>query len=86
MKINDIGRLQGINKYKNNNQRDMGIKQTKAKKDEISISNEAKAMLEQNKEVMNTEKMEQIKEQIRNGTYQVDSKKVAEKMLDFFDK
>lgn len=86
LKINDIGRLQGINKYQKMNQKDQELKQKDNKKDQISISNEAKVLLEQTKETTSKDKIIQIKEQIENGTYQVDSKKVAEKMIEWFNK
>ena len=81
-----MNRLQGINKYKKMNQKDWEISQKELKKDQISISNEAKALLEKNKEVVNTEKVKEFKEKINNGTYQVDSQKVAEKLLEWFNK
>lgn len=85
MKINDINRLQGINKYRKTSQKE-NIKAKSSKKDQISISNEAKILLEQNKEVVNKQKVSELKEKVNNGTYSVDSKQVAEKMLEWFRK
>ncbi|GBF10534.1 MULTISPECIES: flagellar biosynthesis anti-sigma factor FlgM [Tepidibacillus] len=85
MKINDINRIQGINRYQQQiNQKERQLKKTESKKDEINISDEAKALLEQTKDVGREEKINQIKDQIKNGTYQVDSGKVAEKILKWF--
>ncbi|MFX0560606.1 flagellar biosynthesis anti-sigma factor FlgM [Tepidibacillus infernus] len=85
MKINDINRIQGISRYQQQiNQKERQLKKTESKKDEINISDEAKALLEQTKDVGREEKINQIKDQIKNGTYQVDSGKVAEKILKLF--
>jgi negative regulator of flagellin synthesis FlgM len=85
VKINDINRVNGVDKYRKLNQKDQ-IKQHTSKKDQISISNEAKALLEQTKGTMNKEKVAQLKEQIDKGTYQLDSKQVADKMIEWFKK
>lgn len=85
MKINEINRAQGIKKYDQvNKNREIGHKE--AKKDQIIISEEAKALLEKTKEIASDPKVDKIKEEINNGTYQVDSKVVAEKMINWFSK
>lgn len=85
MKINEVNRVQGIQKYEQyNKNREIGQKETK--KDQIIISEEAKALLERTKEADVNPKVDKIKEEINNGTYQVDSKMVAEKMIDWFNK
>lgn len=85
MKINEVNRVQGIQKYEQyNKNREIGQKETK--KDQIIISEEAKALLERTKEADANPKVDKIKEEISNGTYQVDSKMVAEKMIDWFNK
>ncbi len=83
MKINDINKIQAINKYRQTEKKEQELKQKEAKKDQIIISNEAKALLQQTKGVEMTpnEKIVKLKEQWNNGTYQVDANKVAEKML-----
>lgn len=85
MKINEINRAQGINKYDQyNKNREIGQKEVK--KDQIIISEEAKALLEKTKEADSNVKVNNIKEEINNGTYHVDSNKVAEKIIYWFNK
>lgn len=85
MKINEINRAQGINKYDQyNKNREIGQKEVK--KDQIIISEEAKALLEKTKEADSNIKVNNIKEEINNGTYHVDSNKVAEKIINWFNK
>ncbi len=86
MKINNINSIQGINKYQKINQNEQDIKKKEMKKDQVSISNEAEAMLNQTKDISKNDKITEIKSQIENGTYHVDSKLVAEKILDFYKK
>ncbi|TCS83323.1 flagellar biosynthesis anti-sigma factor FlgM [Tepidibacillus fermentans] len=83
MRINDINRIQGINQYQKMNQKKEEIKKTEQKKDQILISEEAKELLEKSKDLTRREKIDQIKEQIQNGTYMIDPKKVADKILDW---
>ncbi|MNU10776.1 Anti-sigma-28 factor, FlgM [compost metagenome] len=52
----------------------------KGKKDEVQISAEAKEMLSS---VQNSDKIEELKEAVSNGTYQVDARKLAEKIWPF---
>lgn len=88
MKINDVNRIQGINKYQQLNQKDSkDIKNNSQKRDQISISEEAKALLEKNKEVTSSNpRVDELKSEINNGTYKVDSQKVADKLVDWFKK
>ena len=86
MKINDIKHLQGMQKYHQINPKDQQIQQKTRKKDQLSISDEAKALLEQAKEPVRGDKVAELKQQIENGTYTIDERKVAEKMLKWFEK
>ena len=86
MKINDIKHLQGMQKYQQVNQKDQQIKQKTSKKDQLSISEEAKALLEQAKEPVRGDRVAEFQQQIENGTYTIDERKVAEKMLKWFQK
>lgn len=83
MKINDINRIQAIQKYQLSNQQERELKQKEAKKDQLFISNEAKVLLEQSKDTSgaSTEKVERLKEQVENGTYQIDPQKIADKLM-----
>lgn len=81
MEINNINPIQGIKKYQQVNQTEKEVKKNEFSKDQVTISNEAKVMLDQMSDQLRTEKVAKIKSQIENGTYQIDSKLVAEKML-----
>jgi negative regulator of flagellin synthesis FlgM len=55
------------------------------KKDEIQISDEAKKLLSSSKfEQDRAEKVSEIKSRIKNGTYQIDSSKTAQTILNFW--
>ena len=59
---------------------------TAAKTDTVNISDAAKEIQEVRKELDNipevrAEKVEQLKNQIENGTYEIKSEEIAEKML-----
>jgi len=84
VKINDINPIKGINKYQQTHQQERELKKSEKKKDQISISEEAKAMLEETKHTSKQERIAELKEQIDSGTYQVDSKLVADKMLKWY--
>lgn len=90
MKINRMDNA--FNVYKQN----QNVKKTekaKGKEDKIDISPEAKEYqfaINKLKDIpeIRSEKVNAIKAQIKSGTYKVDSKKIAEKMIDIvnFDK
>lgn len=81
-KVNNI--LQVYNKNKGVNK----VKEsTKSKEDQINISNEAKEIqfaLSKIKDVkeIRTEKVEEIREKISTGTYEISGEKIAEKILE----
>lgn len=81
MKINDTSRVGRVNPYRTalNSQAAAG-EVKKGKKDEVQISAEAKEMLSS---VQNSDKIEELKEAVSNGTYQVDARKLAEKIWPF---
>lgn len=80
MKINDTSRIGNVNPYrKAGNGQSLSSHKT-SKKDEVQISAEAKEMLSN---VRNPEKLEELKQAVSTGTYQVDSQKVAEKLWPF---
>ncbi|TJY41945.1 flagellar biosynthesis anti-sigma factor FlgM [Cohnella pontilimi] len=85
MKINDINRLGAVNPYQSAKNQRTESNARRSQKDELHISSEAMEMLSQ-AQVNSPErakKIEQLKEAVSTGTYQVDAGKVAEKMLPF---
>ncbi|MGN7359300.1 flagellar biosynthesis anti-sigma factor FlgM [Paenibacillus sp. SAF-054] len=88
MKINDTGRINGVNPYKRNmeTQRQEANKQAR-RKDEVSISTEAMEMLEAKERSTDPERVKRIadlKQQVSTGTYHVDTGKIAEKLMPYF--
>lgn len=88
MKINESGRIQGVNPYQRSNVENRDNQVSKKKQvDQVSISAEAKFMLEEVQRVQDpkrAERIEQLKEAVNTGVYQVSADKVAEKLLPFF--
>lgn len=88
MKINEPGRIRPVNPYV----QQMGAKESKAAgkpkagKDELHISSEAKELLEalRSEKTDRTQRIKEIKKSVDQGTYQVDVKALAEKLLPFF--
>ncbi|KOP66195.1 flagellar synthesis anti-sigma-D factor [Bacillus sp. FJAT-18019] len=88
MKINETGRVGGINSYKRNMDipRQEGQK-TNRKKDEISISAEAMEMLQAKDKTIDAEraqKIQDLKSRVSAGTYHVDAEKLADKLIPYF--
>ncbi|WP_340005399.1 flagellar biosynthesis anti-sigma factor FlgM [Paenibacillus sp. FSL K6-0276] len=89
MKINETGRINAINPYQRSAdaQRQELMKKS-SRKDEVSISDEAIQLLQaQNTGKTDVEralKIENLKQQFSAGTYQVDAKDLAEKLLPYF--
>lgn len=88
MKINDTQRISAAQQY----QRQYAAQQTAnpaMRKDELSISTEAKEMLDAQNKVQDSSRVERIqdlKEAVSTGTYHVDAEKIAEKLMPYFRK
>ena len=86
MKINDIGRVGAVQAYQQTNKvKNSG--RTEFKKDNLQISREGRELLQaQKSDILNPvhrqEKVEAIREQVQAGTYQIDTKAVAGKLIE----
>lgn len=89
MKINDSQRIGAVNPYNKTSgeNRHMNPAGKKDKpKDQVEISSEAKELLNAKGNVRNEEqarRIEELRASVHAGTYQVDSRKLAEKLLPF---
>ncbi|AIQ14820.1 flagellar biosynthesis anti-sigma factor FlgM [Paenibacillus durus] len=89
MKINDTGRINGINSYQKAVESGTIDNVRKArKKDEVSISTEALEMLraQQTSNAERAQKIEDLKNRVSSGTYHVEARDLAEKLLPYFKK
>ncbi|EKN64728.1 negative regulator of flagellin synthesis [Neobacillus bataviensis LMG 21833] len=78
MKINDINRLQGLQSYKNTIHKASHLEANKkVQVDKVEFSQAAQEKISVEKE----KRIQALKQQIENGTYKVDSEKIAEKLL-----
>lgn len=87
MKVEKPSNTPFINPYQKLQSRPQLDKMTQLKrKDQVQISDQAKAMLENqsNTDSIRQEKVQELKEQVQKGEYVVDSRKVAEKMYQFW--
>lgn len=86
MKINNLG-PSGINPYKRQmNKIDNMSKTTKPAADKVEISSTAKEMQQiSSYSVQRQEKVEELKIQVANGNYNVDSKEVAKSLINFYE-
>ncbi|MGG1614568.1 MULTISPECIES: flagellar biosynthesis anti-sigma factor FlgM [Paenibacillus] len=87
MKINETGRIGGINPYLRNIENRDNHLPKKKQVDQVSISLEAKGMLEEYKKVQDPQRIERIaklKEEVSSGTYHVEAGKIAEKLAPYF--
>lgn len=87
MKINESGRVNGINSYQRNiESREKHHIDKKRRKDEVSISPEAMELSAQSKvqDPERAEKIQRLKESVANGTYEVPVDRLADKMLPYF--
>lgn len=83
MKINGINQIKAINSY-NDNKKNVEKKDIKAKSDSIEISSLGKSLSTYSTDdtyVNSKEKIESVSKEVSNGTYNRDSKLIAEKML-----
>lgn len=88
MKINEPSRIGAINSYQRNVESNQQTDAKKSRrKDEVSISPEAMKMLEEQGRTQDAgriQRIQELKEQVSSGTYQVDSSKLADKLLPYF--
>lgn len=87
MKINETNRIGGTNPYQKQSEfRTEGAKKAK-QKDEVQISAAAKEMLTTSKlnSTERTERLNELKQSVASGTYQVDAGKIAEKLLPYLN-
>ncbi|KHF35028.1 flagellar biosynthesis anti-sigma factor FlgM [Paenibacillus sp. P1XP2] len=90
MKINDTGRIGGVNPYQRNMEAQrQEAKKMERRKDEVSISSEAIEMLEaqeRNSDPERAKRIQDLKQQVSSGTYHVEAGKIAEKLMPYFKK
>lgn len=83
MKINDLGRVSNVNPYKKTQETSKVSGEGKLRsKDEVQISSEAKALLESQKtDLHREEKIDALRRAVQDGTYNVDARQIAQKLL-----
>lgn len=88
MKINETGRVGAINNYQRQIESQRNELDRKARrKDEVSISAEAKELLQAQgvgNDPERTDRIADLKSQVSTGTYQIDAGKLAEKLVPYF--
>lgn len=88
MKINPLTRTGAVNPYNN---QDLKAKDSSSpngkRKDEVQISDEAKQLLvalnEVDRSTASEAKLQQLKQEVSSGTYHVDARTLAERMLPY---
>ena len=85
MKIQSYG-VTGVNPYQSQQTKAAAAKTNSASfRDQLEISSQAKDLQGiQSYETNRSEKVAALKEQIQNGTYQVDSNKLAQDLLNYY--
>ncbi|UHA75705.1 flagellar biosynthesis anti-sigma factor FlgM [Paenibacillus sp. 481] len=86
MKINETQRLGAIQHYQKQHAVNRST-QKSMRKDELTISTEAKVMLDAQNRMQDTgrtERIEELKRAVSTGTYFVEADKIAEKMMPLF--
>ncbi|PKR77981.1 flagellar biosynthesis anti-sigma factor FlgM [Halalkalibacillus sediminis] len=84
MKINPLKNTT-FNPYQKQIQKSEDIKTNVQQPDKLEISSQAKELQKGNEiEKARQEKVEDLKQQVQDGKYNVDSQKTAEKMVDFW--
>lgn len=76
-----------VNPYNNQLQKQLDYSKDVTKKDQLEISNKAKEMLESEKaSSKRASDVQQIKDAVDKGDYQLNHEKTAQKMIDFWSK
>lgn len=85
MKIHKPSGASAVNPYQKQQQIKTDQRKSEFGKDQVQISSQAKELLKKNShEINRQERIDQLKQQIKNGEYQVDSRKVAERIYEFW--
>lgn len=84
MKINGLDKINMVNKYSGNNAKVTKINDIKKESDMIEISKEGKVLKSYSSEPIEdrTERIAEIKEMIKSGTYNIEPKLTAKSMID----
>lgn len=84
MKINSTNINSIMNAYNTQMENKYHKNTPKPNKDKIEISENGKYLskINSSKEEINLEKVNEIKNKIENGTYKIDSRKIAQKIID----
>jgi negative regulator of flagellin synthesis FlgM len=81
MKINPINRIDATYQaYQKNTHQNRTEENKKVLADKVELSPEAQLQIQKEKEA----RIEELKNQIANGSYKVDSEKLADKLLSFW--
>ncbi|MFC5401755.1 flagellar biosynthesis anti-sigma factor FlgM [Cohnella soli] len=85
MKINDTQRIGAYRNYMQQTEARSNQAAGKRRKDEVQFSAEAMELLGANRaeEPDRSQRIEKLKHEVRTGTYEVESGKLAEKLLPF---
>jgi negative regulator of flagellin synthesis FlgM len=84
MKINNYGKV-NLNPYQKNIMKQEQIPQSK-KKDQLEISNEAMELQKGNPiELERQNLVKELKEKVQSGEYEIEPKKIAEKMYSYWN-
>ncbi|NLK96177.1 MAG: hypothetical protein GX275_13490 [Clostridiales bacterium] len=86
MKISGINSQNIINTYNKNSENRINVNSASSKKDTIEISSIGKSLRNYSLENTNLDKsndLEIIKNEVKNGTYNVDAKLTAQSILDY---
>jgi len=84
MRINNVGSM-GVNPYKREIGRQVETGKPTAKQDKVEISAAAKELQQAPQWVLDRqEKIRQLKEQVQNGTYQIDADAIAKSIMAFY--
>ncbi|WP_066315406.1 flagellar biosynthesis anti-sigma factor FlgM [Bacillus sp. FJAT-29814] len=83
MKINDFSRIQAYQSYQNQvNKAPQADVSKKVQVDKVEFSPAAQEKISAERE----KRIQELKQQIENGTYKADSGKIAEKLLESWDR
>ncbi|WLR50601.1 flagellar biosynthesis anti-sigma factor FlgM [Bacillus tianshenii] len=85
LKINPLQSLR-VNPYQKQQFKQQELQQAEKKKDELQISSEAKELQKESPiQTQRNEKVTELKEKVQSGQYEVNPKKLAQKMYDYWN-